>query len=195
MKRRIPSRWNLLLAAALILIPVSLGLGQSEAESADKLAIQHARDTTRMIVIDSGDGLRVWTTEGQLHQGKLRGVTDSSLFVWAAEIPFSKTAKISLDEDGKDGSGGLVLLILGGSFFLLAFVFGVLGGLAARDLNNSGGLQQGCAVLFLLFACALLGITAIILLIIGGALYLAGNAVGRGIQFPGKWRLKRLKGK
>jgi hypothetical protein len=194
MNRRIPSLWNLLLAAALTLFPVSLGLAQSEAESADKLAIQYSPDTTRMVVIDSGDGLRVWTTEGKLHQGKLRGVTDSSLFVWAAEIPFSETAKIALEEGGGDKSGGLVVLILGGSFFLLALIFGIIAGIAAADLNN-GGFQAGCAIIFLLFACALLGTTALILLIIGGALYLAGKAVGRSFQFPGKWRLKRIKGK
>lgn len=182
----------LIFGLALILIPATLGHGQSEGEAAGGLIVVHAEDSSKSVTIKNGSVLKVWTTDGKKRKGRLKNASDSSFTVGTEAIPFSKTEKITLHKGEGSRIGGVVGIVLGAIGFFIGFVVGLIGELFIQNADTSA---DGCAEAFLGIFLLILGITigtvGLAFLIIGLIAYAVGKAIGRSFRFDGKWRLRR----
>ncbi len=188
-----PSILRLLFVICFLAASANVGNSQSEGEGSQALYIQHQVDSERIVKIDSGRKLKVWTQDGQLHAGKLTKVSDSSFFLGPDEIRYSQADKVKLDKGEGGRIGGLTALLLGlfGTVIGLAFV--LLGFYAANSAtpNTANGCGQAMGGLLLVILGIMIGAVGIIFAIIGIVAYAIGTAVARNFKLDGKWRIVR----
>ncbi len=188
-----PSILRLLFVICFLAASANVGNSQSEGEGSQALYMQHQSDSERVVKIDSGRKLKVWTQDGQLHAGKLTQVSDSSFFLGKEEISYSKTKKVKLDKGEGGRIGGLTGLLLGAFGIVIGLAFSLLGLYAANSAtqNTSNGCAQAMGGFFLLILGILIGAVGIIFAIIGIIAYTIGTAVARNFKLDGKWRIVR----
>jgi hypothetical protein len=186
-----------LLVVGLLLVFAPMGHGQSEAE-AGGLLMENRQEPEKSVVIGKGYELRVTTYENGLYytvyKGRLTAVTDSSLMLDGLELPFSKIQRVAITKGTTKGSvlGGKIGITTGLIGILVSFILGLL---SVVFLAESGGCGQVFAALLLLLLAFLLGITAVVLVLIGLIFYAAGNQVGRAFRMDGrKWKIRKEAG-
>ena len=182
----------LIVVLALLLLPVSLGIGQSQPESSQGLLIEQQEDASKSIVIPTGTRLKVVTHSGEKIVGVLNAVSDSSLTLGSRELPYAQAQKVNIGKGKGSRIGGVVGIVLGTIAVFFGFVFGLIGGV---HIANSDSSADGCFDLvigfFLLFLGLAVGILGMIFLLVGLVAYTSGKVVGRSFRLAGKWRLKR----
>lgn len=188
MKKWIHLIFSAMMAMELLLVAVTLGHGQSEPEAGGDLLVQQVQDSSKSVKIPNGKPLKVWATDGNLYEGNLTRVTDTSLALGNIEIPFSRTVKVATVRGEGGKNAGLVTLIVGIVGTLIGFILGVIGGLLAATAPSCNQALGGFLLLILGIA---VGLAGIVILIIGIVAYAVGSSVGRSFSFPGKWRLRR----
>lgn len=191
MKRWIKLILSVMWIGSLLLAAVSLGHGQSEPEAGGDLVLQQVEKSDKTIKIENGKTLKAWATDGNIYEGKLTRVTDSSFLLNKVEIPFSKTTKIKTADGSGSKIAGVAGLIMGIVGTVIGFLLGLLGvyamDTAPSNANGCGQVFLGAMVLVLGIAVGILGI---IFLIVGVIAFAIGKAVARSFSFPGKWKLK-----
>ena len=188
MKRWIHLIFTVMMAAELLVIMATMGHGQSEAEAGGDLLVQQIKDTTKSVRLLNGKPLKVWASDGNLYEGNLTKVTDTSFALGKIEIPFSRTVKVATVRGGGGKQAGISTLIVGTVGTLIGFILGIIGGLT---LNNAPTCNQAFGGFLLLLLGIAVGIAGIVILIIGIVAYAIGTSVGRSFKFPGKWRLRK----
>lgn len=144
----------------------------------------------RTIKIENGKTLKAWATDGNIYEGKLTRVTDSSFLLNKVEIPFSKTKRIKTADGDGSKIAGVAGLVLGAVGTLIGFLLGLLGGYAISTApSNANGCGQAFAGVLVLVLGIAIGIVGIIFLIVGIVAFAIGKAVARKFDFPGKWKL------
>jgi hypothetical protein len=188
-----PSILRLLFVICFLAASANVGSSQSEGEGSQALYMQHQSDSERVVKIDSGRKLKVWTQDGQLHAGKLTQVSDSSFFLGPDEIQNSEAQKVKLDKGEGGRIGGLTGLLLGAFGLVIGLAFGLLGYYAAVSAtpNTSNGCGQAMGGLLLIILGIMIGAVGLVFAIIGIVAYAIGTAVARNFKLEGKWRIVR----
>lgn len=191
MKQWIRISLSVMWIGSLLLSAATFGHGQSEPEAGGDLILQQVEKSNRSVKIENGKTLKAWATDGNIYEGKLTSVTDSSFLLNKVEIPFSKTTRIKTADSSGSKIAGLAGLIMGIVGTVIGFLLGLLGvyamDTAPSNANGCGQVFVGAMVLVLGIA---IGIVGIIFLIVGIVAFAIGTAVARTYNFPGKWKLK-----
>ena len=180
-----------LLLLALLINPMVNLLGQTEAEGSPGILIANQQNVGRSKIVPVGQKVRLTLDSGERVKGVFESVTDDFFVVDGREIGYEEVAKIRARVSGMKGPkrGGIISLVVGGIFGILAGAMGFLG--ARRNNDADGCIGLFAALMIILFAITLGTLSAVFLAI--GIISLAvGYSVGRSFRMGKKWKLEKF---
>ena len=180
-----------LLLLALLINPMVNLLAQTEAEGSGGILISNQQNVGRSKIVPVGLKVRLQLDSGEKVKGVLEEAKDDFFVVDGREISYDEVTRIRARVTGMKGPkrGGIISLIVGGVFGILA---GAMGFLGARRNNDADGCIGLFAALMIILFAIMLGTIGGIFIVIGIISLAVGYSVGRSFRMGKKWKLQKF---